>query len=472
MRSTVLFLQRYSQSHRSHVARLAKVQMLMVEGKQSKGRLVAASSPSASPSSTVKRAPSLKGSEEWHNMDRIDLLELKGRIVKQVGAEKANRYFSHFKSFLSSRLSKVELDKFVVMTIGKENVGLHNQFVKAILTNAVKAKTPPPPLPPVQHAGKPPLKPHSPFITSEDIVPHASPSTMSNGDSFLPSPRRGRSIVARDHKASPLGPREDQPTPDLSRPMQQLDGSAKQLDVESISSLEHPLKRVRVIPPLSDDSVTIAESGRHQNTLRRDERVRILPPFPFGSSTKTPPGMPFHSEAADGGWRWPALHAFPAHLLLQDEPDKDSEGSGDLPDNEFMLRLMEEAAASEGLEGVSRESAAVLNIALDGYLRRLIKSLVDVPGSRASAGADLERPAESTFSRDKMKEALLNMKLHRGMNGVSLGPIAEFLKKGKEKVQPSLSLSDFKAAMELNPQQLGENWPVQLEKISFRFFDQ
>lgn len=477
MRSTVQFLQRHSHSHSHshspHVAGLAEAQMLMVEGKQNRGRLAATSSPSPSPSSTVKRAP-LKSSEEWHDLERIDLVDLKARIVKKVGAEKANRYFSHFRSFISSRLSKTELDKLILITIGKENVGLHNQFVKAILSNAVKARAPPPPLPPTQHAAKPPLKPYSPCITSEDnTFPHASPSTLSNGDSFLPSPRRGRSTVLRDHRASPLGPREDHPTPDLSRPAQQLDGAAKQLDAESISSLEHPLKRARVIPPTSDESATIVESGRSQSILCQSESMRILPPLPFGSSIKAALGVPFRLlETTEVGWRRPALHAFPAHLMVQDGLDKECEDMGDLPDDDLMHRLMEQAAAAEGLEGVSRESAVILNQALDAYLNRLIKSCVDVSGSRAGTGADVERPVDDAVPRDKVKEALLNMKLHPGMNGLCVRPMAEFLKKGKDKMQPPLSLTDFKAAMDLNPQQLGENWPVQLEKISFRIFDQ
>lgn len=34
----------------------------------------------------------------------------------------------------------------------------------------------------------------------------------------------------------------------------------------------------------------------------------------------------------------------------------------------------------------------------------------------------------------------------------------------------SISLHDFKVAMELNPQQLGEDWPLLLEKISMQSF--
>lgn len=443
--------------------------MLMVESKQNRGRLAATSSPLPTPPSTVKRAPSLKGSEEWHDMERIDLLDLKARIVKKIGVEKANRYFSHFRSFISSRLSKPELDKLVVITIGKENVGLHNQLVRAVLSNAVKATAPPAPPPPLQHAGKPPLKPFMPCVMSEDMFPLASPVTLSNGES---SPRRGRSTVLRDHRASPLGPREDHPTPDLSRPAQQFDGAAKQLDVESVSLIEHPLKRARVIPPTLNESAPITESGRSQSILCQAESLQILPPLTFGSCIKSSLGVPLRYETTDVGWQRPALHSFPANLLLQDGLDKECEDMGDLPDDDLMHRLMEQSAATEGLEGVSRESALILNHALDAYLNRLIQLCIGVSGSRAGSGADVERPTDDAAPRDKVKEALLNMKLHRGMNGLCVGPMAELLKKGKEKIQLPISLIDFKAAMDSNPQQLGECWPVQLEKISFRIFDQ
>ncbi|KAH7331810.1 hypothetical protein KP509_20G051400 [Ceratopteris richardii] len=397
-------------------------------------------------------------------MDRIDVLELKACIVKKLGTEKADRYFSHFQSFIGSRLSKVELDKLVVMTIGKDNVGLHNQFVKAILTNAIKGKAPPPSLPPVHRAGKPSIKPHSPCITSEDTIPHASPSTLSNGDSLLRSPHHGRSLVARDHRGSNLGPREDHPTPDLSRPTQQLDWGAKQLSTET-GSLRHPLKRARVMPQTPKANASVIDSGCQQSI-----KAQILPPISLETSIKSSLGVCFHGGMTDTGLRKPVLHAFPFHTLLQSGLDKEFEHSGDLPDSDLLQSLMEQSAISEGLEGVSRDGAVLLNVALDMYLKRLIKSCIDISKAKASSQSDSERIAEASSSQDK--EAFANMKVHLGVNGVSLRPMAELLKRDKEQMQASLSLTDFKAAMNTCPQQLGENWPVQLEKISFRIFDQ
>jgi hypothetical protein len=42
----------------------------------------------------------------------------------------------------------------------------------------------------------------------------------------------------------------------------------------------------------------------------------------------------------------------------------------------------------------------------------------------------------------------------------------------EQRPQGSISLLDFKVAMELNPQQLGEDWPLLLEKISMQAFEE
>ena len=79
---------------------------LMVERKQSQLRSIPTHRASSSSS---------KSSEAWHEMERINVQGIKDNIVKQVGVEKSKRYFSHFRKFLSSGLSKTELDKLVIV---------------------------------------------------------------------------------------------------------------------------------------------------------------------------------------------------------------------------------------------------------------------------------------------------------------------------------------------------------------------
>ncbi|CBI20763.3 unnamed protein product, partial [Vitis vinifera] len=100
--------------------------------------------------------------------------------------------------------------------------------------------------------------------------------------------------------------------------------------------------------------------------------------------------------------------------------------SGGLFDTEILRKRMEQIAGGQGLGGVSMECANMLNNMLDVYLKRLIKSCVD-------------------------------------------GPI-EVIQ--EQRPLCSISLLDFKVAMELNPQQLGEDWPLLLEKICMQTFEE
>ena len=339
---------------------------------------------------------SSKNSEGWNDMERINVQSIKDHIAKRVGIEKAKRYFSHFRRFLSLGLSKPKLDKLVVKTIGKENVSLHNQLVRAILSNAVKGKVSP--IQSVQSApSKPPLIPNSPCVTSEDTIHYASPSTLiSNGDSFLPSPRRGRTL--RDHKASPLGPREDHfhSTPDLFRSTQQLDGVKP--DDELNRSLQPSTKRAKIsssgiteLTILSGESSGLLIEGKDDANLsgendsllkeRREEAIScgenggllkergddaMSLSFPFRS--------PLHALQSTHHKVLP--QALPR--ILQEAFEEDSIDARKLPDGDSMHMYMEQMTESEGLEGVSRDSADILNLALDAYLTRLIRSYTNL----------------------------------------------------------------------------------------------
>ncbi|XP_039053103.1 uncharacterized protein LOC120195033 [Hibiscus syriacus] len=97
---------------------------------------------------------------------------------------------------------------------------------------------------------------------------------------------------------------------------------------------------------------------------------------------------------------------------------------GGLLDTVALRELMKQIATQEGLEGVSMDCAAILNNGLDVYLKRLIKMTIEL--------------AENSWYLEAIDE-------HRYYKLVSL--------------------LGFKVAMELNPQKLGEDWPVLLEKI-------
>ncbi|KAJ0260342.1 hypothetical protein HA466_0065580 [Hirschfeldia incana] len=106
--------------------------------------------------------------------------------------------------------------------------------------------------------------------------------------------------------------------------------------------------------------------------------------------------------------------------------------SGGLPPETEMLRKrMESIAVAHGLEGVSMECANALNTMLDVYLKKLIKSCTDCTTWSQNAASDRTQDHHH-----------------------------------------SVSLLDFRTAIELNPQQLGENWPTLRERISVRSFEE
>ncbi|XP_002981113.2 uncharacterized protein LOC9658309 [Selaginella moellendorffii] len=75
---------------------------------------------------------------------RINLIDLKSKLSKILGPSKEKEYCNIFSSFLSHRLSKAELDKRLLQTLGsKDSIVLHNQIVRAVLSNARCGQPPP-----------------------------------------------------------------------------------------------------------------------------------------------------------------------------------------------------------------------------------------------------------------------------------------------------------------------------------------
>uniref|UniRef100_A0A1J3K346 Transcriptional regulator of RNA polII, SAGA, subunit n=1 Tax=Noccaea caerulescens TaxID=107243 RepID=A0A1J3K346_NOCCA len=89
------------------------------------------------------------------------------------------------------------------------------------------------------------------------------------------------------------------------------------------------------------------------------------------------------------------------------------QSSGELPDTKTLRDRLERRLEMEGMK-LTMDSANVLNSGLDAFMRRLVEPCLSLASSRA------------------------------------------------------VSMLDFRAAMELNPRVLGEDWPIQLEKICFR----
>ncbi|XP_047048964.1 uncharacterized protein LOC124653953 [Lolium rigidum] len=122
---------------------------------------------------------------------RVDTAEIKSRLVRKIGHQRADLYFHSLKKFLGFQLGKSEFDKICVTALGKENIKLHNFLVRSILGNACMSLGPPP--------------------SRQTPTGNSQTSTVTNGPlaSGVPLARRVRPVGSRDRrfgdKPSPLG---------------------------------------------------------------------------------------------------------------------------------------------------------------------------------------------------------------------------------------------------------------------------
>lgn len=413
-------------------------------------------------------------------LSRIDLGDLRAQLVKRIGAERSKRYFYFLNKLLSQKLSKKEFDKLCHRVLGSENLPLHNHFILSILKNACQAKIPPP----VHSSG--PTKPGVQAVNSSpsredgheqsgNLFPNQNVPVWSNG--VLPvSPRKGRSAI-RERKLrdrpSPLGPNgkvdsvshpstgsEDGGSKiimengdanpfDYQRPMQHLQPVAELPERERDGAVRRPTGKPQM---LSKDQANLS-------VIEDGEEVEQSNGLSFSKSPLLAPlGIPFYSASVGG-----ARKAIPVGSSSDFVGYYDS---GGLSDTETLRNRMEQIAAAQGLGGVSMECANMLNNVLDVYLKRLIKSCVELVGARSAL-----EPKKNAAQKQQIQGKVINgmwPSNHSHMQG-SNGPL-EVLQ--EQRAQRSISLLDFKVAMELNPQQLGEDWPLLLEKICMQSFEE
>ncbi|XP_022730919.1 uncharacterized protein LOC111285637 [Durio zibethinus] len=412
---------------------------------------------------------------------RIDLGELKSQIVKKIGAERSKRYFYYLRSFLSQKLSKSDFDKSCYRILGRENLPLHNQLIRSILKNACQAKTPPP----VHEAA--PVKSLIQTVISSgrddgheptgSLVPNQNTNVpiWSNGVLPVLSPRKVRSGI-RDRKLrdrpSPLGPNgkvesvshqsmgmEDNGnklgmengdlTPyDYQRPVQHLQAVAEQPEIEREGFLCSTEKSRVLIKGQTEGAIfedwEDVEPANHINLSR--------------SPLLAPLGIPFCSASVGGACKARPVVTSGDFISYYD--------SGSLYDTETLKKRMEQIAVAQGLGGVSLDCASMLNNMLDVYLKKLIRSCVDLVGSRSTH----ELRKHSAHKQQPQGKLVNGMWSSNHLHTQSSSGPTEVLQEQGQRC--SISLLDFKVAMELNPQQLGEDWPLLLEKICMHSFEE
>ncbi|KAL6584604.1 hypothetical protein OROMI_003893 [Orobanche minor] len=374
-----------------------------------------------------------------HQHTRINLDELKTQIAKKLGPDGSKQYFYYLHRFLSLKLSKPEFDKLCLRILGQENIPLHNQFIRSILKNAFSAKTPPSANPHKDDISKP--------VNGKDIsainhhhnwplmsMTHAGSPGLQNGhDMLLPvSLRKARSGLcdrqARDIRSA-LGPHG-------KMGFTQSGDFNIVLENGDSNPLQHHHQVGLVQQVLETENVGPTPSETDNIAPQKDMSV--------GSPIRAPLGVPFCPASIGGARR--AMGSLTGMLC-----------EGALLDSHALRERMEGIAVGQGLEGVSNDCAHVLNHGLDSYLKGLIKSCVDIVGAR---------------NKDHAHTKLIN--------GVKPGHEYWLLNCGsgvrsdvlhKQKIDGRISFQDFRVAMEANPQQLGEDWPLLLEKICAHPFD-
>ncbi|XP_074568486.1 uncharacterized protein LOC141825021 [Curcuma longa] len=404
---------------------------------------------------------------------RINANDLKMQIVRNLGSEQSKRYFGFLNQLLAQKLSKSDFNKFCIPILGRENISLHNQLIRSILANALQAKTPP--LISLDKAASKAVgkkASHGASVVNHDEAPSSSNSVWTNGHTSPTSNHKvrlcnhdqrtkdlptnshmqnGRTEVAF-HSSVPsqknaakengfLGPSR------LARPMQQ-----QHQDVSS----EPPLKRPRAecIAPNSQplpeitglvDDVAVENSELQQVGDLNSKRGPLQAPL----------GIPLCSASVGGAQR---------SLTLATDSSSGSLGrssySGELCHTEALKKRMEKIAAAHGLVSVESGCANLLNKAVDAYLQHLIRSCAELVGAR------LNHPKPSSFKQQAQVNPI-NGVLPRNHPNVQNGPVSSECTQ-RLNTCTSLSLVDFRVAMELNPQQLGEDWPVLAEKIYFK----
>ncbi|KAJ4950659.1 hypothetical protein NE237_027491 [Protea cynaroides] len=422
---------------------------------------------------------------------RINLADLKAQIVKKLGPERSKRYFHYLNGLLSLKLSKIEFDKLCYRTLGRENLPLHNQLIRSILKNVCHSKVPPPVY--EKEVWKSAVAAQKKSPSREDGYHQSVPpptqtqsSTLliwSNGDVPVNVPRKGKSGI-RDRnlkdRPSPLGPNGKLEFPsqqsttaddrikvimengdlypcDFQRPVHHQQGLAEQPENEREVSLEHPMKKPRM-KRSQDDLVSVHSKGQLEVVVVEDgeevEQANIS--SSSRSPLRAPLGIPL-CFASIGG----ARRALPVPSSIASYYD-----NGGLSDTRTLKKRMEQIAGAQGLEGVSTDSANLLNNGLDAYLKRLIRSCIELVG----AGSGHVPSVQSVYKQQPQGKVINGIwPGNQSQMQSNCGPLEGT--RERRSCYP-ISLLDFKVAMELNPQQLGEDWPLLLEKICMHSFEE
>ncbi|CAL5029553.1 unnamed protein product [Urochloa decumbens] len=394
-------------------------------------------------------APQPQQQQQQQQNGRIDLRELKAQLEKRVGLDRSRRYFGYLNGYLSERLSRQDFEKLCLQTLGRENLQLHNRLIRSVLYNAYQAKCPPPP----SDVGRPV------GASVKKVSQAAEVLNTCNGDARLLQVQGSRPLgTVLDHtlknRMNNMGP-NCRVTAAVNH-KQVAHGVSGSLENGTLSPLE--LKR-SVQLQQCEPAEPLAKCARvEQNLLlqRRsmnstaEQSAEILK-----SPVRAPLGIPFCSASVGGARKLPQ-----PSIGASDYRFNSCFEHSELSSTELLHRRMEKTAETLGLAGVTMDSAELLNCALDKYMKNLIRSSVQLIGGSVQRDARTGASSYKQQSYGKQINGVLLPNHIRTQSGSGPSGATSEIRSNH-----LISLNDFKVAMQLNPQQLGEDWPVHLEKI-------
>lgn len=430
---------------------------------------------------------------------RVNLVELKAQIVKKIGAQRTDKYFGHLGKLFSQKLTKVEFDKLCYLTLGKENIGLHNQLIWSILKNAYQSHVLEPLRVPSKSIKGVLRKPNSSLIGNGDCLPSLR---RSNENPFVRSSCKTWSRVRdrkvqnsltstfprpvnshRDDSSASRGVRADLSEPylkraisiktgtlpsvtkalenddlkthDLSRPLQ-LSPASSTAELPEAEALTQS-KRPRLEIAASPEQVSGHEVGV-ETVDAGNEEVAEEVHSSIDNRLSAPFGVSFRSGHSGYVRRPPCSSLLSYGQLAKEQGCLDS---SQLPSTESLHRWMEQVAKSTGLQAVSEDSASVLSNGLDAFLKRLIESCIHLKGRPGQKREMFYRQIPCTLSQETVS---VNLGNPQWMPNACIATDATHI----ESSRPPITFLDIKTAMELNPQQLGGHRPLWMEKTSFR----
>ncbi|KAJ1279101.1 hypothetical protein BS78_04G129900 [Paspalum vaginatum] len=352
---------------------------------------------------------------------RVNLGEIKLKLVKRIGPEQSKKYFEHLQRFLSLRLSKTVFDKLCLTTLGHENILLHNHLIYSILHNAC-------------HASGPPTvsAPKSTGVAKDSnhvLIPTVLISD--NGD------------VRRQHV-------KDHYTQSKNVDVLQENDvvhstNLKRFTQPQQSELLEPLsKRLRVENAYSN--LSDSPNSNCPGVASRENMEAIA------EHAQDPITAPLGFTFCSGhfGWNWKTL-------TLSSTAGSDSSlccyDLGQLCDTSSLRQRMGRIAETEGLDGVSLDCANSLNNGIDFFLKQLIGSCIELDRARSQ--------------HDRINHMVLKQRLSQKLiNGVQLQNQVHDRSAITCPQISSISLHDLKALSVLNPQLLGVNTSLLREKMN------